>query len=313
MRKVLVTGDFDVGGHLFPDDVEVVHIRCPVDEQQIMDVLPYVHDYILGGPEYLSSHLMEVAVRLENVVVMGTSISSFVDMECATKKGIKLANTPSMNVQAVTEFTLAMITVSLAKVFESVENVKEGAGWIQTPRLSLSKLRVGFVGMGAIASEMAHQLHLRECTTMYYWSRSRRVGLETSLGLRYATLVEMVNTVDILCIHLKGCAETYNLIDEFILAGASTKLKILNMSNPKIICPAALKKYLQNNADAFCFIDGYYNEWVDNKGQHSDPYGLLSLPAKNLVVTSHLAGQEQEVVNSIFMQAKRTLELTIER
>ncbi|MFW0756658.1 2-hydroxyacid dehydrogenase [Pseudomonas sp. H11T01] len=303
MRKVLVTGDFEIGEDVFPIGFELVHIRGPVDEQQILDVLPDVQDYILGGPEFLSARLIDVAARLENVVVMGTGIASFVDIEHATKKGIRLANTPNMNFQAVTEFTLAMITVCLAKVFESVESVKEGTRWIQTPRPSLSNLSFGFVGMGTIGSDMAHQLHLRGCRSMHYWSRSRKVELEASLDLRYSSLVDIANTVDVLCIHLTSCAETRYLIDEVLLKNASPTLMIFNMSSPKIICPIALKNYLRCNTEAFCFIDGYYNEWVDNKGQHDDPHGLLSLPVRSLVVTSHLAAQEQETLNIIFARA----------
>lgn len=303
MRKVLVTGDFEIGKDVFPNDIELIHIRCPVNEQQILDVLPEIHDYILGGPEYLSARLIDRATRLNNVVVMGTGTASFVDVEYATKKGICLANTPHMNFKAVTEFTLAMITLCQAQVFESIEGVKEGTRWIQTPRPSIANLSIGFVGMGAIGTEMATQLHLRGCSSMQYWSRTRKGELETSLGLKYASLSDIVNTVDVLCVHLAGGPETRHLIDEAVLKVANPAIKIFNMSSPRIICPSALKEYLCAHPEAFCFMDGYYTEWVDNKGLYEDPYNLLSLPIKNMVVTSHLAAQEQETINNIFAKA----------
>ncbi|BBP56876.1 NAD(P)-dependent oxidoreductase [Pseudomonas sp. St316] len=314
MRKVLVTGDFDIDKALFPNDIELVHIRCPVDEQQILDLLPDIHDYILGGPEYLSVQLIDTATQLKNVVVMGTGTASFVDIEYATKKGIRLTNTPHMNVNAVAEFTLAMLTICLAKVPESIEAVKEGSRWIQTPRPSVSDLSIGFVGLGAIGTEMAHQLHLRGCSNMKYWSRTKKPELERAMGIKYATLIDMMATVDVLCIHLAGCLETRKLIDEVVLKGANPKLKIFNMSSPWIICPIALEKYLSTHPEAFCFIDGYYNEWVENKGQHEDPHGLLSLSGKNLVITSHLAAQERGTVSDIFAKAvKHVIEFPMER
>ncbi|WLH46745.1 NAD(P)-dependent oxidoreductase [Pseudomonas beijingensis] len=314
MRKILVTGDFDIGKAVFPNDIELIHIRCPVDEQQILNVLPEIHDYILGGPEYLSARLIDRATRLKNVVVMGTGTAGFVDIEYATKKGIRLANTPGMNVKAVTEFTLAMITLCQANVFESIESVKEGTRWIQTPRPSIANFSIGFVGMGAIGSEMATQLHLRGCSNIQYWSRTRKGELETSLGLKYATLIDIVNTVDVLCIHLAGGPETRYLIDEAVLKDANPAIKIFNISSPRIICPVALKKHLCTHPEAFCFIDGYYNEWVDNKGQYEDPHNLLSLPIKSLVVTSHLAAQEQGTINNIFTKAvKQVLEFPVMR
>ncbi|MVV48340.1 hypothetical protein EJA72_08810 [Pseudomonas sp. PB120] len=310
MRKILVTGDFEVESGLFPYGYELIHIKTPIDEQEILDVLPEVQDYILGGPEYLSARFIDTATRLENLVVMGTGIASFVDIGYATKKGIRLANTPYMNIAAVAEFTLAMMTTCLAKVFESVDGVKKGTQWLQTPRPSLSTLNIGFVGMGAIGSEVAHQLHLRGCRNMQYWSRSRKVELEESLGLKFNALVDIVNCVDILCIHLTGGAETRHLIDEVILENASTNLKIFNLSSPAIICPVALKTFLSDNSEAFCFMDGYYNEWADNEGLVNDEHGLLHLPVKSLIVTSHIAAQEKETINKIFAHAaKRILEL----
>jgi glyoxylate reductase len=303
MRKVLVTGDFDIDKSLFPSNIELIHIRCPIDQQQIQDILYDVHDYIIGGPEYLSARLMDNATRLEHVVVMGTGTASFVDIEHATEKGIRLTNTPHMNVKAVTEFTLAMITIGLAKVFESLEGVKRGDRWIQAPRPSPSGLRFGFVGMGAIGTEMARQLRVRGCSSMRYWSRNKKPELEGSLQIEYSSLIDMIQAVDVLCIHLTGCAETRYLIDEIVLRQANPALKIFNLSSPGIICPTALRKFLTTHPDAFCFIDGYYNDWVDNKGQYEDSYDLLSLPLKNFVVTSHLAAQEQDVITDMFATA----------
>jgi|GEM_PF-2516953 len=314
LRKILVTGDFPIGEDVFSKDFELIHIRRPVDEQQILDVLPDVQDYILGGPEHLSARFIDCAVKLENLVVMGTATASFVDIEYATKKGIRIANTPHMNSQSVVEFTLAMMTTCLAKVFESVERVKDGTQWIQTPRPSLTHLNVGFVGMGDIGSEMARQLHLRGCRKMSYWSRNKKVELESSLGLRFDSLFNMMASVDVLCIFIKSCDETHHLINEAVLNKALPTLNIFNLSSPKVICPVALKKFLLSNSEAFCFMDGYYDEWAANQGQGNDAYGLLELPSQSLIVTSHMAAQEKETINRMFTHASaRILEMVSNR
>ncbi|MHC8303779.1 NAD(P)-dependent oxidoreductase [Pseudomonas sp. PB3P13] len=303
LRKVLITGDFPVSASLFPTGFELIHISRPTDEQQILNVLPEVTDYILGGPEYLSPEFIDRAPKLENLVVMGTGTASFVDMEYAALKGIRIANTPNMNVHAVVEFTLAMVTACMANVFDSVERVKDGSQWVQTPWRSLPNLSFGFVGMGGIGTEMVNQLHLLGCKNMSYWSRSQKPELEESSGLRFESLNEMVSSVDVLCILVTSCSETCHLIDDTVLDNASTTLKIFNLSDSNVICPVALKRYLLGNSEAFCFMDGYYNEWVANHGQYNDPYGLLGLPGKSLVVTSHLAAQEKDTIDKMFIQA----------
>ncbi|RON11798.1 hypothetical protein [Pseudomonas frederiksbergensis] len=47
-------------------------------------------------------------------------------------------------------------------------------------------------------------------------------------------------------------------------------------------------------------MGGYSSEWVGNQGQHKDEYGLLALPCISLIVTSHLAAQEKEIINRMF-------------
>ncbi|NNA56561.1 MULTISPECIES: NAD(P)-dependent oxidoreductase [Pseudomonas] len=303
MRKVLITGDFDIPADAFSEDFELIHIRRPRDLQQIIDVLPGVEDYILGGPEYLSAAVINAAHELENLVVMGTGTSSFVDIDYANERGIRIFNTPHLNVGAVVEFTLAMMTVCTARVFESIAGVKQGGQWLQTPRPSLSALKVGIVGLGAIGKALARQLKQRGCEQVCYWSRNRDMQLEGSLGLEYKTLESLASHVDIVCIHLTYSAQTHALFDSVMLDRLRPDATIFNLSNPKIICPAALRQFLLTHPDAFCLIDGYYHEWFENKGQADDPFELLSLPARNLVVTSHLAAQQQQVVAEIFAQA----------
>lgn len=303
VRKVLITGDFDIPPDAFPKSFQLIHIRRPRDTQQIIDVLSEVDDYILGGPEYFSASMIDAALALENLVVMGTGTSSFVDVDYATERGIRIFNTPYLNFGAVVEFTLAMMTVCTARVFESIVGVKKGGQWLQTPRPPMTGLKVGIVGLGAIGKALARELKNRGCEQVCYWSRSRDLQLEAGLGVEYKSLESLVSHVDIVCIHMTYSAETHALFDSALLDRLRPAGTIFNLSNPKIICPVALRHFLITHPDAFCLIDGYYHEWVDNKGEADDPYGLLSLPARNLVVTSHLAAQEQQVVGEIFAQA----------
>lgn len=303
VRKVLITGDFEIALDAFPQSFQWIHIRRPRDAQQIIDVLAEVDDYILGGPEYFSASMIDAAVSLENLVVMGTGTSSFVDVDYAIERGIRIFNTPHLNFGAVVEFTLAMITVCTARVFESVVGVKEGGQWLQTPRPPITGLKVGIVGLGVIGKALARELKHRGCEQVCYWSRTRDLQLEAGLGIDYMSIESLVSYTDIVCIHMTYNAETHALFDSALLNRLRPTSMIFNLSNPRIICPIALRHFLTTHPDAFCFIDGFYNEWIDNKGSADDPYRLLPLSARNLVVTSHLAAQEEQVVGEIFAQA----------
>lgn len=310
MRTVLITGDFDVPEGAVPADIKVIHLRTLVNEQSIREVLPLVQGYIVGGPEYVSSELLSVATELKHVVVMGTGTASFVDIDAAIQRGIRVTNTPGLNVEAVVEFTLAMMTACAAGVFESVECVKEGSRWPQTVRPSVSTQSIGIVGMGNIGQKIAKALSEKGCRQLHYWSRHRKIEAEVSLGLNYLSLSELVRTVDCLFIHIAGCEDTYGIIDEIVLEGAKPNLSIYNISSPYIVCADALRKHLLSKPAAFCFIDGYYNEGEENSGVVGDSYQLLKLPCRNLVVTSHLAGQEAVALQSMLLHAVAALDAT---
>ncbi|MEB0207516.1 NAD(P)-dependent oxidoreductase [Pseudomonas sp. CCC3.1] len=307
MKTVLVTGDFDIPEGALPPDIKLIHLRTLVNEHSIREALPFVQGYIVGGPEYVSSELLSMATELKHLVVMGTGTASFVDIEAATQRGIRVSNTPGLNVQAVVEFTLAMMTVCTAGVFESIECVKDGSRWPQTVRPSIADQSIGIIGMGNIGQALAKEFHIKGCRQLYYWSRQRKYAAELELGLNYTSIKDMVKTVKYLFIHIAGCDETYRLIDADVLDKSKSDLSIFNMSSPKIICSVALRKYLINNPEAFCFIDGYYNEWISNAGVLGDPYKLLELPFGSLVATSHLSALRKDALKNILISAIATL------
>lgn len=303
MRKLLITGDFDVPKILFPMHYEIIHINKPVNHDQIKKNLAGVTDYILGGPEYLPSEMIDCAKELKNLVVMGTGTSSFVDLSYALAKNIRVENIPNLNTKAVIEFTVPMIMNCLSDIFKNIEFVRLGTEWIQTPRTSLKDTKIGIVGLGDIGSLLAEQLHHKECTNIFYWSRNRKLELESKFGLKYQDLQNMVQEMDIICIHVRSTNDTKHLFNSEILSRASSKLKIINMSNPNIICPVALKQFLLRDGSNFCVIDGYYQEWEFNKGISNDPFGLLGLGPSKFIATSHIAAQEFQTVKAIFLQA----------
>lgn len=310
MKTVLVTGDFDIPNDTFSPDMKLIHLRAQVDEHNLREVLPRVQSYIVGGPEYVSSELLCIATQLQHVVVMGTGTASFVDIDAANKRGIRISNTPGLNVQAVVEFTLAMMTVCTAGVFESIEGVKNGTRWLQTVRPCVADQRIGIIGMGNIGQALANEFYEKGCRQLYYWSRQRNDAAELEFGLNYTSIMEMAKTVNCLFIHLAGCNETYKLIDADVLEQARPDLSIFNMSSPKIICAVALRNYLLSNPDAFCFMDGYYNEWISNTGVIGDPHELLGLPSRSLVVTSHLGAQRKDALKTLLVSAVTKLKET---
>jgi len=304
-NKILVTGDFDIPPQLMSD--RVVHLRVPQNDQDIIKHLTGVGHYIIGGPEYLHDTIMASAPGLRHVVVMGTGTNSFVDMKAAQSHGIMVDNTPGINADAVAEFALSSVISNLANVYHSRDDLLAG-GWYQKPHKTLSEAKIGIVGLGDIGSRLAKKIKAISSAEVSYFSRSRKLDIETAIGLHFNSLPGLMTKSDAVILCVTYTPETHHLLNNGTLSLARDGQILLNFSNPKVVDPTALKQGLIAQRPRRAFFDGYYNEWTSNQGLTSDPYGLLELGADKFVATSHIAAQAESVIVAILTEAFRKIE-----
>lgn len=67
--------------------------------------------------------------------------------------------------------------------------------------------------------------------------------------------------------------------------------------------PQALRLALEGGDLAFAYMDGYYREWVANRGTSDDPEGLLTLGPQKFVATSHVAALTHQALGAILRHA----------
>jgi glyoxylate reductase len=305
--RVLVTGAFDVPPELDRRlrQVCVLDHLPSVTEKTLVGALRRAEFYILGGPEYLNSTLLGAALNLRGVVVMGTGTPSFVDVDATTARGIRLQNVPGINADAVSEFAIGMILAVNARVFQAWEGLGSGMRWWQPLRHQLNQCSIGLVGLGRIGRGLAERLRgiAPECD-IRYWSRTRKPELERDVGVRWMALRALFETCDLCSIQLAyDASTTHRLINSEILAACRHGIRLVHLSNPRIIDASALRSALQTGRVGFAYFDGYYREGYNNLGVANDPEGLLSLGTEKFVATSHIAALTQEAQREIMAAA----------
>ncbi len=308
--KLLITGDFDIPPDLVSD--QLVHLRVPLNDQNIIEHLQGATQYIIGGPEYLDDRIMTYASDLRHVVVMGTGTNSFVDMAAAASRGIAVDNTPGINADAVAEFALGLVISNLANCFLSHNDLLNG-GWYQKPHKTLSESRVGIIGLGDIGARLAQKIHAVSGAEVSYFSRTRKPDLENEHGLTFMDAAGLMQTSDAVILCLTYTPDTHKMVNAELLSHAKDGMALLNFSNPLVIDPVALKDGLISGKPQFAYFDGYYNEWVKNTGQKNDEHGLLGLGPDKFVATSHIAAQSHAVIGKILKQAFEKLSVRAER
>ena len=113
----------------------------------------------------------------------------------------------------------------------------------------------------------------------------------------------MVQEVDAVVLCVTYNEGSHEIINEAILNAAKNGIMIFNFSNPKTIDPCALSDALKSGKVDLAYYDGYYDEWIYNKGLKGDKHGLLGLGPDMFIATSHIAAQTHGVIETIIHQA----------
>ena len=139
-----------------------------------------------------------------------------VDLPAAAARGVAVANTPDVLTEAVADHALALILATLRRVPEGDRMVRDGR-WtgFQTDLLlgrDLAGAIVGLVGLGRIGMAVARRLVHGFGVTALYTRRGDAGAAERELGLRRASLDDLLRHADVVCVQVPLTAETRGLI-----------------------------------------------------------------------------------------------------
>lgn len=301
MKKILITGNAPV--HLLQNPkYDLCHIKKPESEKQIIKELHDSYYYIIGGPEYCSKDYIFNAKNLELIIVLGTGTSSFVDLNAAEKRNITVMNTPGINANTVANFALGSILMRTTRIHHSWKHMLEG-GWYQKPYKEISEINIGFVGMGNINKSLVKILRNFNKKPMFYFSSSIKKTLHDKYLLFYCDLIYLFKKCDLVVISITYNSSSHHLINHKILLNANPELDLICFSSPYVISPSDLSKALAENKIRSAYMDGYYNEWLKNKGSENDEYELLNLEPEKFMATTHIAAQTKNAINALFRKA----------
>ena len=305
MPKLLITGDVDLS-HFGSLGLSIIHLKNPTNRLEILSELSTVDFYVIGGPEYCCEEFLNIGKNLKAIVVLGTGTSSFLDVAEAQRRGIKVFNTPGRNVESVAEFALATLIHRASRFHLSCEKMYLGE-WYQTPHKSLADLKIGCIGMGNINQCLVKMIRpFNQHKVMYYATKKKPV-LDKTLNLNFASLKKIFQKCDAVIVSVTGNSDTNKIIDWEILRKANPELDLIHFSAPHVICPIGLKKALDNKKIRSAFMDGFYEEWIENPGIKGDQHGLLSLPASKFTATTHIAAQTHRAISALSKNASLVL------
>jgi phosphoglycerate dehydrogenase-like enzyme len=240
-------------------------------------------DYAISGQVGVSADVLRAAKKLKLLHKWGVGVDN-IDVAAAKELGIKVARTTGSNAVPVAEFTLGLMLSALRYIGYGHAELKKGhwaTGHLPGETFMLSGKTVGIVGFGAIGKNVAKLLKGFGCTILYSKRQPLSASEEAALGVKHATMAELLAQSDVVSLHCPLTPETTNLIDKAALAAMKKTAVLINVARGGVVNEADLVVALRAKDIAGAAMDVYSVEPLPAESE------LLTLD--NIVVTPHLA------------------------
>jgi glyoxylate reductase len=221
-----------------------------------------------------------------------------IDIDAATKRGIVVTNTPSDEVnEAVAEHTWALILALARRIVEADEATRHGAykGWEPDIFLGTNLIgkTLGIVGMGRIGSMVARRAQGYKMNVLYN-KRTPDPEAERELGVKFASLDELLAQSDFVTLHVPLTPETRHMIDKESFAKMKKGSYLVNTARGPVASERDLIDALASGQLAGAALDVFDNE------PNISPELIGN---QQVITTPHIASATREARNKMGEQS----------
>jgi glyoxylate reductase len=249
----------------------------------------------------IDRELLEAAPGLKVVANIAVGYDN-IDVPAARARGVVATNTPDVLTDSVADFTIGLILAVTRRIVEGDRLVRRGVwgGWALDFMLG-SELRgkqLGVIGMGRIGAAVAARAAAFGMGVAYADpSGDRLASTGAGQGTRMS-LDELLNTSDVVTIHVPLTPATRHLVDQRALARMKRTAYLVNTSRGPVVDEQALAWALGEHLIAGAALDVYERE----PEVHADLLGL-----ENVVLAPHLGSATRETRTAMAELAARNV------
>jgi len=197
--------------------------------------------------------------RLRAIVRYGAGYDN-IDLDAATKAGVKVANVGAYGNHAVSDHALSLIYAQVRGLFPGAAILEEQFGTPPFPRvLELHRKKLGIIGLGRIGGTMARKargLFGQVLSSDPYIPDARF----TDLGVRKSSLEELLQESHVISIHCNLTDETRHLLNRTAFQLMEKKPFLINTARGPIIESDALLEALEKGEVAGAGLDVFDSE-----------------------------------------------------
>ncbi|KAF1925986.1 phosphoglycerate dehydrogenase [Didymella exigua CBS 183.55] len=295
--KILIPEKVSADGLALLQDQFEVHEKKSLSPEELKEIIGDYEALIVRSETQVTADLLNAAKKLKVVARAGVGVDN-VDVQSATTHGIIVVNSPSGNINAAAEHTIALLMAVARNIGDASQSIKNGK-W-ERSRLTGIEAKgktLAIVGLGKdfqvglTVARIANGLGMRLIAYDPYANPT--LAAAASVTIR-SSLAELLQEADFLTLHTPLIASTKGMIGKAELATMKPTARILNVARGGMIDEDALVEALDAGIIAGAGIDVFTSE---PPKPDSSASRLIAHP--KVVATPHLGASTKEAQENV--------------
>ena len=256
--------------------------------QPIEKVIEQCKNALVIFPTTTFPEITYIAEKIPSLKLIQTfsAGTDWLDKIKLSELGVDVANNNGANAVAVAEHAINLMFSVNRKLDQQITSVKNGK-WMDDVKGDLEEFhtlvdkRIGIIGLGRIGSRVAKRLRGWECELVYYDNLDFETNYIKDSGAKYLELHELLETSDIITIHVPLDRTTKHMISKEEFRLMKKTAIFINTCRGPVVDEKSMIEALLNNEIFAAGLDVTEIEPIENDNP------LLKM--ENVIITPHLA------------------------
>lgn len=242
--------------------------------------------------DHYTEELFAAAPKLKVVAKFGVGVDN-IDIEAATRHGIRVVNTPGINSNSVAELAVGFMLDLLRNITSLHQKMKQGI-WQRYIGSELNGKTVGLLGFGAIARSVAEKLNAFGVNVIAYDLYPDKEAAD-KLQVRLTGMDEVIENSDIVSIHIPATAETRHLFNREMFLRMKKGAYLINTARGALVNPDDLKEALLSGQLSGAALDAFEQEPL--------PVDSPIFQCPNIILTPHTGAETADSYRRVALTA----------
>ncbi len=293
-------GKILVADRIAQEGIDLLHAQLPETEidvrtglkpEQLQEIIGDYTALIVRSETQVTGNILAAARQLKIVGRAGVGVDN-IDIDAATRQGVMVVNSPTGNIVAAAEHTIAMLMALARHIPAANSSIKSGK-WEKSRFLGIEVRNkvLGIIGLGKVGTEVARRAQGLEMQVIAF---DPYVAPEQArkLGVTMLSMEDVLQQADFVTLHTSltsGPNGTRGLIGSRELSLMKPGARLINCARGGLIDEEALLNFLNENRVAGAALDVFSQEPV-----RDDTVLKQLLAHERVIATPHLGASTEE-------------------